>query len=434
MRILLVVSRWPWPPRRGDQMRTLQVAGVLAEQHQVTLLAPRPRREAGEEDEAAAAAPPPAPPFRIETYETRRRAAAGGLARAAVGGRPLQSGLFHQPGLTARLRELAPAADLAILQLVRLAAHADDLGATPFVADLIDSLALNFERRARFDFPWHRPLLALEARRLLAAEIGLLQRAAAGVVVCERDRAWLAARLPAAAAARLRVVPLEIAAAPETEVIEPAAPAEAAEPATGPATPPRLALTGNLGYFPTADAVSWWVRDVWPELRRARPELRLTLAGARPAPAVRRAARAPGVELVDSPPSLAPVLAAAQVALAPLRAGSGVPVKVLEAWSAGVPVVASPLGRRRRRRPARFRPPGGGDGRRMEPSGAAHPRRSRPRPSPRHRRPQPPRRGPLAGRPPPRPARGGGRILRLARVTRRYAAAADPVRSGERMC
>jgi glycosyltransferase involved in cell wall biosynthesis len=330
VKILLAVSRWPWPPRRGDQMRALQVAGALAEEHRVTLLAPEPPAIAAEDPGGEAAAAPPAGlPFRLETYAVRRRAAASGLLRAAVAGRPLQSGLFHQPHLAARLRELAPAADLAVLQLVRLATHAGDLGATPFVVDLVDSLALNFERRARFDLPWHRPLLALEARRLLAAETALLRRAAGGWLVSERDRAWLAARLPPPVAARLAVVPLQV-------------PQRVAGASGGPAAPPRLVLTGNLGYFPTADAAAWWVRDVWPALRAARPELGLTLAGARPAPAVRRAARAPGVELLDTPRSLDPILAAASVALAPLRAGSGVPVKVLEAWAAGVPVVATP--------------------------------------------------------------------------------------------
>jgi polysaccharide biosynthesis protein PslH len=329
VKILLAVSRWPWPPRRGDQMRALQVAGALAEEHRVTLLAPEPPAARDREPGGEAAAAPAGVPFRLETYAVRRGAAATGLLRAAVAGRPLQSGLFHQPHLAARLRELAPAADLAVLQLVRLAAHAGDLGATPFAVDLVDSLALNFERRARFDLPWHRPLLALEARRLLAAETALLRRAGGGWLVSERDRAWLAARLPPPVAARLTVVPLQVR--------------QRTSGAAGGAGPsPRLVLTGNLGYFPTADAAAWWVRDVWPVLRAARPELGFILAGARPAPAVRRAARAPGVELLDTPRSLDPVLAAASVAVAPLRAGSGVPVKVLEAWAAGVPVVASP--------------------------------------------------------------------------------------------
>jgi hypothetical protein len=57
----------------------------------------------------------------------------------------------------------------------------------------------------------------------------------------------------------------------------------------------------------------------------------------------RQIARA-GAELVDDPPDLRAVLASATIALAPLQCGSGLPIKVLEAWSAGAPVVASPWG------------------------------------------------------------------------------------------
>lgn len=304
-------------------MRAVQVAALLAEDHEVVLLAPR------------SDSPLPADlPFAVEGYEVTRRAAPGGLARAALAGRPWQSGLFQQPDLGRRLRQLAPGFDLAVLQLVRLAGHAEDLGDTPFIVDLIDSLALNFERRATYESAWRRPVFAAEARRLLAAEEELVGRSVGALLVCDRDRTWLADRCAPEVAGRLATVPLQV----DPRGSEPAVGGAAAEPAP---PGPRLVLTGNLGYFPTVDAISWWVRRVWPELRRAHPELRLTLAGARPAAAVRRAARAPGVELLDTPADLAAVLAGATAAIAPLRAGSGVPVKVLEAWAAGVPVVAS---------------------------------------------------------------------------------------------
>ncbi|HEX2254041.1 MAG TPA: hypothetical protein VHQ65_12295, partial [Thermoanaerobaculia bacterium] len=116
MRVLLVVSRHPWPPRRGDQMRAHQLLAALAGEHRVTLLAPQP--PAGS---AAAAPPADLPPFRHETYRVRRGAVAAGLARSAVAGLPLQAALFHQPHLARRLRELAPQADRVVLQLVRLA-------------------------------------------------------------------------------------------------------------------------------------------------------------------------------------------------------------------------------------------------------------------------------------------------------------------------
>ncbi|HVT57693.1 MAG TPA: glycosyltransferase [Thermoanaerobaculia bacterium] len=325
MRILLVTSRYPWPPRRGDQLRAAQMVELLSADHEVTLLAPAP---------AAGQGPPP-PGARVEIYEMDRGVAlAGGLARAAGRGLPLQSGLFHQRDLTRRLRQLAPRADLAVLQLVRLAIHLDDFDdfpELPLVVDLIDSLSLNLERRAAFDRRALRPLLRLEARRIERAERRLAGRARRTLVVCERDRQHLASRLPPELAGRLAVVGLAVAAV-----------APAAGVSSGSGGGPLLALTGNLGYFVNSDAVRWFLRAVWPELRIRRPDVRLLVAGDRPAAGLRRAIAGAGASLVDAAFDLRPLIAAATIALAPLRGGSGVPIKVLEAWSGGVPVVASP--------------------------------------------------------------------------------------------
>jgi glycosyltransferase involved in cell wall biosynthesis len=303
-------------------VRAVQQLEVLGAEHEVTLLTPEP----GPDRPAPAAA---GASFQVETYRLGAAGAVVGIGRALLDGSPLQSGLFRSPDLGRKLRALAPRHDLAILQLVRLALHLDDVGATPVLADLIDSLALNFERRAALDRSYLRPLLRLEARRLAHAERRLVERAAGALVVSERDRRAVAAGLPEEQVRKLNVVPLAV----EGSVL--AAPAEGR---------PLLALTGNLGYFPNADAVTWWLTEVWPALRAQRPEVRVVVAGDRPGRAVRRAvARAgSGVELVPSPPDLGALLRRATLALAPLRCGSGLPIKVLEAWAAGVPVVASP--------------------------------------------------------------------------------------------
>jgi glycosyltransferase involved in cell wall biosynthesis len=149
-------------------------------------------------------------------------------------------------------------------------------------------------------------------------------------VVADRDAEYLAQDLSPGVAARLAVLPVGADSPP---------PPPGAPPAN-----PTLVLTGNLGYFPTADGAIQFLRGVWPLLAARRPELRLVLAGDRPGLALRRAAArgGPGVGVIDSPPELHTVLAGARIALAPARCGSGVPVKVLEAWAAGVPVVAHP--------------------------------------------------------------------------------------------
>jgi polysaccharide biosynthesis protein PslH len=325
MKILLVTSRYPWPPRRGDQMRAVQLLDSLSgkgtDTHELTLLAPEP---------AADQPPPPEDaPYRVELYRPRRAAVFAGLARTMIRRLPLQTALFYQPDLGRRLRELAPRHDLGVLQLVRLALHAEDFGGTPIVTDLIDSLALNFARRAEVDRPWLAPVLRAEAGRLAAAERRLAERSLRVLVVSERDHQAIAGRLPPALASRIRVVPIAI------EGGEAAAPQGSREA-------PVLTITGNLGYFVNADAVSWWLRDVWPRLRAARPEVLLVIAGDRPSAELRRRIQTAGATLIESPPDLRAVLAEATLALAPMRCGSGVPIKVLEAWSVGVPVVASP--------------------------------------------------------------------------------------------
>jgi glycosyltransferase involved in cell wall biosynthesis len=328
MKILLATSRYPWPPRRGDQMRAVQMLDFLADEHEVTLLAPEPGKDQHPLPQEA--------PFRIELYQPGGGLAfLTGMARAVIKRLPLQTGLFYQPDLGRRLRELAPRHDLGILQLVRLASHAEDFGATPIVVDLIDSLALSFAKRAEVDRWWLAPLFKLEARRLALAEQRLAERAERLLVVCERDRQALVDRLPPQLGAKVAVVCLAM----HEREIEPPLDREKLwrEGDKGPV----LAMTGNLGYFVNVDAVTWWLRDVWPQLRQVRPDVRLVVAGDRPARALRRAVEKAGARLIESPRDLRSVLAQATLALAPLRCGAGVPVKVLEAWAAGVPVLAS---------------------------------------------------------------------------------------------
>jgi polysaccharide biosynthesis protein PslH len=331
LRILLATSRYPWPPRRGDQIRAVQALDFLAGEHEVTLLTPEPGRDQP--------APPADAPYRIELYRPSRTAALlPGMARVLLRNHPLQSVLFYQPDLGRRLRELAPRADLGILQLVRLAIHLDDFGDTPILVDLIDSLSLNFSLRAEVDRLWLRPLLHLEAHLLAIGERRLAERAAGMIVVCGRDRQALVNRLPLEAAARVSVVHLAM----RERRAEP--PQERERLGADGETGPVLAMTGNLGYFVNVDAITWWLDDVWPAVHQARPDVRVVVAGDRPAPQILRAvAKAgPRVRLIESPRDMRSVLAQSTLALAPMRCGSGVPVKVLEAWAVGVPVIATP--------------------------------------------------------------------------------------------
>lgn len=105
----------------------------------------------------------------------------------------------------------------------------------------------------------------------------------------------------------------------------------------------RLLFVGNLGYEPNVDAALWLGREILPRLREDGRPVELRIAGSRPAAEV-SALAGPDVEVYADPEDLAPHYAWADLALAPIRAGGGTRIKILEAFAAGVPVVATGVG------------------------------------------------------------------------------------------
>jgi sugar transferase (PEP-CTERM/EpsH1 system associated) len=103
-----------------------------------------------------------------------------------------------------------------------------------------------------------------------------------------------------------------------------------------------LVFTGAMDYWPNVDAVEWFARDVFPQLRERFADLRFYIVGARPAPAVQALASQPGVVVTGTVPDVRPYIAHAAVAVAPLRIARGIQNKVLEAMAMARAVVVSP--------------------------------------------------------------------------------------------
>ena len=110
---------------------------------------------------------------------------------------------------------------------------------------------------------------------------------------------------------------------------------------TGARDPDAVLFIGHFPHFPNEDAAVWLCREVLPELRRRRPSAKALLVGSKVTEAV-AALAGPGVEIFDTVPDVRPFLARASVFIAPLRLGFGIKGKILEAFAAGTPVVATP--------------------------------------------------------------------------------------------
>jgi sugar transferase (PEP-CTERM/EpsH1 system associated) len=102
-----------------------------------------------------------------------------------------------------------------------------------------------------------------------------------------------------------------------------------------------VVLTGAMDYWPNVDGACWFAREVLPQLAQARPAVRFYVVGMNPAPAVRDLVRDPRVAVTGRVADIRPWLAHARVVVAPLRMARGIQNKVLEALAMARPVVAS---------------------------------------------------------------------------------------------
>lgn len=317
MKVLLVSSRFPLPPWRGNQLRTVQWLDALAD-HRCVLLCPVPDGpDAGGRIAAEVRALPPV-----------GAAGLGRAAAAAARGRPAQEGLYDSSRarrvVADAVRDWRP--DVAVIQMVRCGWAADVVSSidptVPLVFDAIDCMAMHYGRAAATAPGPLRPVYRLEADRCRRRETELVRRAALTAAVSTRDLDALGAGPDG------RVVPVAGAVG-----------STAQRHATG---EPVVLLSGNLGYRPTVRAAIRFADRVWPQVRRRVPNARWLLVGARPAAAVRLLASRPGIDVHGDVDDLASYLGCARLAIAPMSTGSGVPLKIVEALAAGVPVVADP--------------------------------------------------------------------------------------------
>ncbi len=104
----------------------------------------------------------------------------------------------------------------------------------------------------------------------------------------------------------------------------------------------RLVFIGSLDWPPNVDAAMRLATRIWPRVRDGIPGSHLAVVGRRPPPRLRECA-SERVLVTGRVDSVAPYLRSARATAVPLRAGSGTRIKIIEAWAAGVPVIANRL-------------------------------------------------------------------------------------------
>lgn len=196
----------------------------------------------------------------------------------------------------------------------------------PTIATPLDAVSLLYARRiSKESNPFKKFYLRWQHQRISRYERENYCRLGAAVMVSENDRDVIAGECPQLP---LYVAPLGV------EVNPGALPRPAAQ----------FIMTANFGYAPNRDAALWLLREIWRLIQRELPQARLRLAGRGMDDEIRSYDGRDGVEIAGEVPSIRDELAAATVALNPMRFGSGMRLKALEAFAAGTPLVSTRMG------------------------------------------------------------------------------------------
>lgn len=336
MKILFLTQIIPYPPDAGPRVKTWHVLRYLVEAgHEVTLASfVRPDEE------------PHVPVLRnllhaVYTVPIKRSRVAdvAYLLKSQVSGRPFLIERDDLPPMRQLVTRLLQENQFDL-------AHADQLTMTQFVLGSAVPFTLFDAHNATWTIsdrlrqnanPLLKPVLWLETKRIQTYEAMLVEQFSHTMVVIDPDRDALLVGAEPAKREQLRAKISSIPIAVDTVELQPAQ----RDPQSV-----NIMTLGSLNYPPNIDGIRWFLYEVFPLIRQKAPQVTLTIIGKNPPDDLVSAAKAEPdkINVTGYVEDLTPYMEAAAVMVVPVRAGSGMRVRLLEAFARAMPAVTTTIG------------------------------------------------------------------------------------------
>jgi glycosyltransferase involved in cell wall biosynthesis len=330
MKILWVNTNFLHPTTKGGQIRTLEMLRWLNQWHEIHYVAledprsPEGPRRASEYSARAypfryAAPAKPSPAFYAE------------LARGLFSAVPVAVSRFCPAGMRLFLADLIRKErfDRAVVDHLAPTSYFPDLEHALFFQHNVETIIWrrNAEHAAT---ALRKAYFGLQAARMFEYERRVSLAAGHIVAVSEEDAGAMRSLFGVT-----RVTPISTGVNLEYF----------ARPRAEPAPQAELVFVGSMDWLANIDAVTWFVREVLPLIRRQHPAIRLAVVGRTPSQEILDLASAdPGILVTGTVPDVRPYLWGAKISIVPLRIGGGTRLKIYESMAAGTAVVSTAIG------------------------------------------------------------------------------------------
>ncbi len=322
MKIFVLLPRIPYPLEKGDKLRAFNQIKQLAKHNEIILCALNDNPKVNEQDAFRALQPYCQS---INFIKISKPQILLGLVRAFCKGLPLQCGYFYNRKAAKKINTLVAKhqPDMLYGQLLRTAEyirHKD----IPKAIDYQDIFSYGMKRRADIASPLTRPIYNMEYHRLKRYEAEIFDDFDVRTIISEPDRALF----PHEKRDEILIVPNGV----DHDFFKPQELEKKYD----------LVFTGNMSYPPNVNAVEYLAHEILPIVWKTLPETKLYIAGATPDPKVKKAA-SEHIIVSGWLDDIRDAYAQSRVFIAPMRIGTGLQNKLLEAMSMRLPAITSPL-------------------------------------------------------------------------------------------
>ena len=322
MKIFVLLPRIPFPLEKGDKLRAFNQIKQLAKHNEIVLCALNDNAKVSEQDAFRALQPYCQS---INFIRFNKLQILLGLVRAFFKGLPMQCGYFYNRKAAKKVNALIAKhkPDMLYGQLLRVAEyirHKD----IPKAIDYQDIFSYGMKRRADIASFITRPIYNMEYRRLKHYEASIFDDFDVRTIISEPDRKLF----PHDKRDEILIIPNGV----DHDFFKPMEREKKY----------NLVFTGNMSYPPNVNAVEYLANEILPIVWKSRPETTLYIAGATPDPKVKKAA-SERIIVSGWLDDIRDAYAQSRVFIAPMRIGTGLQNKLLEAMSMRLPAITSPL-------------------------------------------------------------------------------------------
>ncbi len=329
-RILFLAHRIPYPPNKGDKIRSWHFLEHLLEQHEVHLgfYIDQPKDLAHVSFLKS----------KVKSLCFRRVGRISQITGALLGlltGRPMTLSAYPTGKLKAFADNLFARDEIDLVFLFSGAVAplvAGKPGGVPVIADLVDVDSdkwAAYAEKSGFPMSW---VYAREARLLFQFEAALAKSSSATTFVSEAEADLFRGKLPEDQRRGIDHINNGV----DLKAFDPKRFEDVS------VSPHTVIFTGAMDYLPNIEAVEWFAADVWPIVRRIMPEAKFIVAGAPVHARVKALAEQPDITVMGFVDDMAQTIAGAGLVVAPLLTARGVQNKVLEGMAMGKAVIATP--------------------------------------------------------------------------------------------